>query len=180
MYAARTGDFSVRVPRSIFGTRVEEDGNDEGNWVHFSSDDGSVWRIEFYPIPPNEAERFAADSARRDGLTRGFLFDVVVPDYETRNPGTEVLHSEFVSDSLGRAYFGVLRVPGGSAAVQMAAEGPQRLEAIMHTLLFVKEEWFYLLKLIPGELTGGNRAEPDLSPTRVLAFRNGMVFRSPD
>ena len=86
MYSAQAGDFSIRVPRTIFGTsRVEDGSNEEGSWVQFSSDDGSVWRIEYYPIPLRNREMFA-DSAGRDRFTRGFLVDVVALNKQQGQP----------------------------------------------------------------------------------------------
>ena len=73
MYTPRSGDFSVRVPRTIFGTSQVDDGsNEQGSWVQFSSDDGSVWRIEYYPILLSTREMLA-DSAGRDQA--GNVFD---------------------------------------------------------------------------------------------------------
>jgi hypothetical protein len=162
----------------MFGTRVEDGSNEQGSWVNFTSDDGSVWRIEYYSIPTDQAAMFT-DSTTRDRFTRGFFFDVVVPDFEASHPGVSVLHSDFASDSLGRAFFAVLRLPGASAAVQTTPDGLQRLDAIMHMLLFPRGYWFYVLKLVPGEMSGYDRDSPDLTPSRVLGFRRTMVFRSP-
>lgn len=179
MYTARSGAFSVPVPRMIFGTRVEEGSNEQGSWVNFASDDGSVWRIEYYSIPTDDAAMFA-DSAARDRFTRGFFFDVIVPDFEASHSGASVLHSDFAADSLGRAFFAVLRLPRAAAAVQMKAGELQRLDAIMHMLLFPRGSWFYVLKLVPGEMSGYDRDDPDLTPRRVLWFRGTMVFQSPN
>lgn len=172
-YVSPLGNFELDVPRYMFQTYIEEDFGESAGIVSFSGDMGSLLRIQSERIPLDAAPAFELDDTR-DVAYREYLRLVIVPGLAGQFPQTTVLHEEFVQDELGRAYFGVVRVPEGSPLRDLKAD--RQLDSTLLMLIFHRGDYIYVIHVGTGQDLSEQRDPDAWTPDSVLEARGRITF----
>ncbi|MEB3179853.1 MAG: tellurite resistance TerB family protein [Nostocaceae cyanobacterium] len=142
LYESPLGNFQVPIPvNSQEGGRVDAD---EG-FVTFSDDFGTLLRIDYYPVPPEEAEKL--QTVGEEEYCKSILLDRYVPGAIIPNlPASKVIYSEYLPDYMSGAYFVVVDMPQGSnISKQTNNEPPIRLDAYRGIIAFIYDNFLYLI-----------------------------------
>ena len=110
MYNSPHDNFAVPLPKLGMGTKVQEQSFENSGYVSFHDDFGSLRSIEYSRLPANAVIDY-----------RHLIHRVVLPDIQSRFPGSTMLYEKPLNQGGQKEYFFVLQVPGGSPLVDMKA-----------------------------------------------------------
>lgn len=141
-YESPAGNFTVPIPvNSQQGGKVQ---TQEG-LVGFSDDFGTLLRIDYYPIPPEQLDEL--ESVAQDQYLQSVLVDKYVPQAILANvPNAQIKYTEYLEDIMTGAYFVLVDMPHGSTISQQENNGTAtRLDAYRGLLTFINADFLYIV-----------------------------------
>ncbi|MBH8563603.1 hypothetical protein I8748_15630 [Nostoc sp. CENA67] len=177
VYESPLGNFTVPIPVDPQqGGKVQ---SQEGV-VGFSDDFGTLLRIDYYAIPPEQLEEL--ESIELEEYFHSILVDKYVPQAILANvPNAEVKYTEYLQDTLGGAYFVLVDMPKGSTISQQENNGTSnRLDAYRGLLGFINAEFLYIVSsqrsFFKDEPPGSLEEEVEEIKERILEFVDTIEF----
>jgi hypothetical protein len=177
VYESPSGNFTVPIPvDSQQGGKVQ---SQEGT-VGFSDDFGTLFRIDYYPIPPEQLEEL--EYADREEYFQSILVDKYVPQAILANvPNAQVKYSEYLEDIMMGSYFVLVDMPHGSTISQQENNGTaSRLNAYRGLLGFINADFLYIVSsqrsFLKDENPGSLEEEVEDMKERILEFVENIEF----
>ncbi|MBD2606723.1 hypothetical protein H6G81_19835 [Scytonema hofmannii FACHB-248] len=146
-YESPLGNFSVAIPvDSQQGGRVE----DQEGVVGFSDDNGTLLRIDYYALTPEEEEEI--ESMGLEKYLQTVLIDKYVPQaISTSLPDAKVEYNEYLEDTMDGAYFVLVNMPKGSTISKQENNGTAtRMDVYRGLLSFFNGDFLYIVSIQPG------------------------------
>ncbi|MBW4643911.1 MAG: tellurite resistance TerB family protein [Goleter apudmare HA4340-LM2] len=177
LYESPLGNFTVPIPvQSQQGGRIQ---SQEGV-VGFSDDFGTLFRIDYYPVPPEQVEEI--ESIGKIAYLQAILVEKYVPQAISANiPGAQIKHSEYLEDTLTGAYFVLVDMPKGSTISKQENNGnATRLDAYRGLLTFINAEFLYIVSnqrsFFNGETPSSLKTEAESIKDKILNFVETIEF----
>ncbi|GAX42182.1 hypothetical protein NIES4075_31820 [Tolypothrix sp. NIES-4075] len=177
VYESPLGNFSVSIPvDSQQGGRVQ---SQEGV-VGFSDDYGTLLRIDYYTLTPEEEEEI--ESMGLEKYLQSVLIDKYVPQAISASlPDTKVEHNEYLEDIMDGAYFVLVNMPKGSTISKRENNGTAtKMDAYRGLLSFFNGEFLYIVSSQRGILSDETRhsleEETYEIKQNILAFVDTIEF----
>ncbi len=177
VYESPLGNFTVSIPVAAQqGGRVQ---SQEGV-VSFSDDYGTLLRIDYYPLPPEEAEEI--ESMGQEKYLQSVLVDRYVPQAISANlPDAKVEHKEYLEDTIEGAYFVLVNMPKGSTISKQENNGnATRMDAYKGLLSFINGEFLYVVSsqrsFFEDETRGSLKEEAEDIKQKILDFVDTIEF----
>ncbi|WP_017655822.1 hypothetical protein [Fortiea contorta] len=177
IYDSPLGNFSVPIPvQPEQGGRVQ---SQEGV-VGFSDDFGTLFRIDYYPIPPEQTEEI--ETIGKQQYLQAILVEKYVPQAISANvSGAEIKHSEYIAEIFTGAYFVLVDMPKGSTISKQENNGNAiRLDAYRGLLTFVNGEFLYIISsqrsFFNGETPTSLEEETDTIKDKIFDFVATIEF----
>ncbi|MCC5636820.1 hypothetical protein LC593_13295 [Nostoc sp. CHAB 5844] len=177
VYESPLGNFTVPVPVDPEqGGKIQ---TQEGV-VGFSDDYGTLLRIDYYPIPPEQLEEL--ESQGLEEYLQTILVEKYVPQAIFTNlPDAQVKYSEYLEDTFAGAYYALVDMPKGSTLSQQENNGTAtRLDAYRGLLAFVNGEFLYIVSnqrsFLNGETPNAIAEEAEYIKDNILSFVETMEF----
>ncbi|AFY35012.1 hypothetical protein [Calothrix sp. PCC 7507] len=177
LYESPLGNFAVPIPvQAQQGGRVQ---SQEGV-VGFSDDFGTLLRIDYYPIPPEQMEEI--ESIGQEEYLAAILVDKYVPQAISANvPGAQIEHTEYLEDILAGAYYVLVNMPKGSTISKQENNGnATRLDAYRGLLAFINEDFLYIVSnqrsFFNGETPSSVAQESESIKDKILDFVETIEF----
>src|SRR3989344_4408759 len=140
-YYAPLGNFVLPLDRG--NIRIQDNNDARSGIVSVLDDMGNNHGITYAGLPAN-AEAVLSDPAKRDPAYRGFVHDYVLPTYfRPISAQSKIVHEEFLSSGLDRAFFAVAVIPEASSA--MDAKTGKRWDSVRALLVFYNNNFMYML-----------------------------------
>jgi len=146
-YESPLGNFSVAIPvDSQQGGRVQ----DQEGVVGFSDDNGTLLRIDYYALTPEEEEEI--ESMGLEKYLQTVLIDKYVPQAISASlPDAKVEYNEYLEDTMDGAYFVLVNMPKGSTISKQENNGTAtRMDAYRGLLSFFNGDFLYIVSSQPG------------------------------
>jgi hypothetical protein len=176
-YQSPLGNFTVPIPLdSEQGGKIQT----EEGMVSFSDDIGTLLRIDYYPLSPEQIDDL--ESQEDQTYLHKVLVDKYVPQVITSNiPNAEVKHTEYLQDTLERYYYVLVNMPQGSTISKQESNGSGiRLDAYRGLLSFVNNECLYIVSsqrsFLNGETPGSVKEEARKMKKAILDFVKTIEF----
>ncbi|MBU7583754.1 MAG: hypothetical protein KAF91_12725 [Nostoc sp. TH1S01] len=177
VYESPLGNFTVPIPVDPEqGGRIQ---TQEGV-VGFSDDFGTLLRIDYYPIPPEQLEEL--ESEGQEEYLKTILVDKYVPQAIFANlPDSEIKYGEYLEDTFAGAYYALVDMPKGSTMSQQENNGTAtRLDAYRGFLTFINGEFLYIVSsqrsFLNGETPNAIAEEAEYLKENILSFVETMEF----
>ncbi|MBH8572275.1 hypothetical protein I8752_04330 [Nostocaceae cyanobacterium CENA369] len=177
VYESPSDNFTVPIPvDSQQGGKVQ---SQEGT-VGFSDDFGTLFRIDYYPIPLEQLEEL--EYADREEYFQSILVDKYVPQAIVANvPNAQVKYSEYLEDIMMGSYFVLVDMPHGSTISQQENNGTaSRLNAYRGLLGFINADFLYIVSsqrsFLKDENPGSLEEEVEDMKERILEFVETIEF----
>ncbi|OCQ89927.1 hypothetical protein BCD64_18475 [Nostoc sp. MBR 210] len=177
VYESPLGNFTVPIPVDAEqGGRIQ---TQEGV-VGFSDDFGTLLRIDYYPIPPEQLEEL--ESEGQEEYLKTILVDKYVPQAILANlPDSQIKHGEYLEDIFAGAYYALVDMPKGSTMSQQENNGSStRLDAYRGLLTFINGEFLYIVSsqrsFLNGETPNDIAEEAEYIKDNILSFVETMEF----
>ncbi|WP_341524600.1 tellurite resistance TerB family protein [Nostoc sp. UHCC 0302] len=177
VYESPLGNFSVLIPvDSRQGGKVQ---SQEGV-VGFSDDFGTLLRIDYYPLPPDQLEEIK--SVGQEEYFQSVLVDKYVPQAIFANvPDASVEHTEYLQDTLKGSYYILVDMPKGSTISKQENNGSAtRLDAYRGLLTFISGKFLYIVSsqrsFFNGETPGSVEEEAESIKENILEFVETIEF----
>jgi hypothetical protein len=177
VYESPLGNFTVPIPvDSQQGGKVQ---TQEGV-VGFSDDFGTLIRIDYYPIPPEQIEEMG--SIGQEKYLQSILVDKYLPQAILANvPNAQVEYSEYLADTMAGAYFVLINMPQGSTISKRENNGTAtRLDAYRGLLSFINAEFLYIVSsqrsFLKDETRGSVEEEAEDIKESILEFIETIDF----
>lgn len=141
-YESPLGNFTVAIPvDSQRGGRVQ---SQEGV-VGFSDDYGTLFRIDYYALTPEEEEEI--ESMGLEKYLQSVLIDKYVPQAISASlPDAKVEHNEYLEDTMDGAYFVLVNMPKGSTISKNVNNGTATImDAYRGLVSFFNGEFLYIV-----------------------------------
>ncbi|MGI8502371.1 MAG: hypothetical protein ACR2LR_14725 [Hassallia sp.] len=154
VYESPLGNFSVSIPvDSQQGGRVQ---SQEGV-VGFSDDYGTLLRIDYYTLTPEEEEEI--ESMGLEKYLQSVLIDKYVPQAISASlPDAKVEHNEYLEDTMDGAYFVLVNMPKGSTISKQENNGTAtRMDTYRGLLSFFNGDFLYIVSSQRGILSDETR-----------------------
>jgi hypothetical protein len=177
VYESPLGNFSVPIP--VYTQQGGKVQSQEGV-VGFSDDFGTLLRIDYYAIPPEQLEEL--ESIGQEEYFQSILVDKYVPQAILANvPNANVKYTEYLQDTLTGAYFVLVDMPNGSTISQEKNNGTaSRLDAYRGLLCFINAEFLYIVSsqrsFFKDETPGSIEQETEEIKERILEFVDTIEF----
>ena len=175
VYQSPLNNFTVVVPRTGPGLKIQDQNDNEGGRVSFHDDFGNVVAITYSRLPEG-SETVFKDSEKRDAVYSGFLKVFAVPKLFSRvTPDARVVREEFQDNGDNRVFFAVVSLPGGSTLVDRKQN--KRLDSVRGILVFHKGGFIYMLE---NEMNNGlsnvfNKVNPSsLTPKQIEMTQSAL------
>ncbi|BAB76254.1 tellurite resistance TerB family protein [Anabaena sp. FACHB-709] len=142
VYESPLGNFTVPIPVDAEqGGKIQ---SQEGV-VGFSDDFGTLLRIDYYPIPPEQLEEL--DSTEKQEYLRSIMVEKYVPQAILSNiPNAEIKHTEYQENETLGYYYALVDMPNGSTISQAENNGTiTRLNAYRGLISFIKDDFLYIV-----------------------------------
>lgn len=142
VYESPLGNFTVPIPVDAQqGGKIQ---SQEGV-VGFSDDFGTLLRIDYYPIPPEQLEEL--DSKDRQEYLRSIMVDKYVPQAILQNlPEAAIKHTEYQEQGELDYYYALVDMPHGSTISQQNNNGTiTRLNAYRGLISFIQDDFLYIV-----------------------------------
>ena len=176
-YESPLGNFSVAIPvDSQQGGRVQ----DQEGVVGFSDDDGTLLRIDYYALTPEEEEEI--ESMGLEKYLQSVLIDKYVPQAISASlPDAKVEYNEYLEDTMDGAYFVLVNMPKGSTISKQENNGTAtRMDAYRGLLSFFNGDFLYIVSSQRGissdETHHSLQEQTDEIKQNVLAFVDTIEF----
>ncbi|MBR8832837.1 MAG: hypothetical protein DSM106950_02035 [Stigonema ocellatum SAG 48.90 = DSM 106950] len=177
VYESPLGNFVLPIPVDPeHGGRVQ---SQEGV-VGFSDDFGTLLRINYYPIPPEQVEDRSL--VRQEEYLRSILLDKYVPQAIIANlPQATVEYTEYLADIMEGAYFALVNMPEGSTISKTGNNGTaNRLDAYRGLLAFANGDFLYIItnqrSFFDGETPSTPKAEAEGIKQKILELVDTIEF----
>ncbi|MBW4569813.1 MAG: hypothetical protein KME31_17830 [Tolypothrix carrinoi HA7290-LM1] len=177
VYESPLGNFSVSIPvDSQQGGIVQ---SQEGV-VGFSDDYGTLLRIDYYNLTPEEEEEI--ESMGLEKYLQSVLIDKYVPQAISASlPDAKVEHNEYLESTMDGAYFVLVNMPKGSTISKRENNGTAtRMDAYRGLLSFFNGEFLYIVSSQRGILSDETRhsleEEAYEIKQKILAFVDTIEF----
>ncbi len=177
VYESPLGNFTVPIPvDSQQGGKVQ---TQEGV-VGFSDDFGTLLRIDYYSIPPEQIKEIG--SIGQEKYLQSILVDKYLPQAILANvPNAQVEYSEYLSDTMAGAYFALINMPQGSTISKQENNGTAtRLDAYRGLLSFINAEFLYIISsqrsFLKDEIRGSAEEEAEYIKESILEFVETIDF----
>lgn len=177
IYESPSGNFSVPIPvQPEQGGRVQ---SQEGV-VGFSDDVGTLLRIDYYPIPPEQAAEI--ESIGKEKYLQAILVEKYVPQAISANiSGAQIKDTEYLEETLEGAYFVLVDMPKGSTISKQENNGNAiRLDAYRGLLAFINGEFLYIISnqrsFFNGETPSSLEAEAESIKEKIFDFVETIEF----
>jgi hypothetical protein len=176
-YESPLGNFSVAIPVDAQqGGRVQ----DQEGVVGFSDDYGTLLRIDYYALTPEEEEEI--ESMGLEKYLQSVLIDKYVPQAISANlPDAKVEHNEYLQSTMDGAYFVLVNMPKGSTISQQENNGTaSKMDAYRGLLSFFNGEFLYIVSsqrsFVEDETRGSLKEEAEEIKQKILAFVDTIEF----
>jgi hypothetical protein len=177
IYESPLGNFSVLIP-----VDVEEGGNihSEDGTVSFTDDYGTLLRIDYYSIPPEQAEKIESDEIEK--YLQSVLLEKYVPQAIVANlPQATIEYTEYCLDVMDGAYFVIINMPEGSTMPKQENNGNgSRLDAYRGLLAFIVANFIYIVSsqrtFFEGDISGSPAEEAESMKVEILEFVDTIDF----
>ncbi|MBD2495983.1 hypothetical protein [Nostoc sp. FACHB-280] len=177
VYESPLGNFTVPIPVDAEqGGRIQ---TQEGV-VGFSDDFGTLLRIDYYPIPPEQLEEL--ESEGQEEYLKNIIVDKYVPQAIFAHlPASEIRYGEYLEDIFAGAYYALVDMPKGSTMSQQENNGSStRLDAYRGLLAFINGEFLYIVSsqrsFLNGETPNAIAEEAEYIKDNILSFVETMEF----
>lgn len=177
VYESPLGNFSVPIPvDSQRGGRVQ---SQEGV-VGFSDDYGTLLRIDYYSLTPEEEEEI--ESMGLEKYLQSVLIDKYVPQAISASlPNAKVEQNEYLEETMYGAYFVLVNMPKGSTLSKQENNGTaSRMDAYRGLLSFFNGEFLYIVSnqrsFLEDETRGSLKEEAEEIKQKILAFVDTIEF----
>ncbi|MGI2907530.1 hypothetical protein [Tolypothrix sp. VBCCA 56010] len=150
VYESPLGNFSVSIPvDSQQGGRVQ---SQEGV-VGFSDDYGTLLRIDYYTLTPEEEEEI--ESMGLEKYLQAVLIDKYIPQAISASlPDAKVEHNEYLESTMDGAYFVLVSMPKGSTIYKRENNGTAtKMDAYRGLLSFFNGDFLYIVSSQRGILS---------------------------
>jgi hypothetical protein len=178
VYESPLGNFSVSIPvDSQQGGRVQ---SQEGV-VGFSDDYGTLLRIDYYTLTPEEEEEI--ESMGLEKYLQSVLIDKYIPQAISASlPDAKVERNEYLEDTMDGAYFVLVNMPKGSTISKQENNGTAtRMDAYRGLLSFFNGEFLYIVSSQHGILSDETHSSLEEQiyeiKQKILAFVDTIEFR---
>ncbi|MBL4700287.1 MAG: hypothetical protein JKX85_03430 [Phycisphaeraceae bacterium] len=164
IYTSPHGNFTVPLPKMGLGARVQEKKFETSGFVSFHDDFGTLKRIDYSALPAN------ANVVYRD-----LIHNVVLPDMQSRFPGSKLLHEEAINNPEKQGYFFVLKIPQGSPLVDMKTG--KGMDSTRGYLYFTSQGYIYSLSMQKGglsDLLAGKKKVKSVTPKSFDDILNSL------
>lgn len=176
-YESPLGNFSLPIPVDPQqGGRVQ---SQEGV-VGFSDDFGTLLRIDYYPIPPEQFEEI--ESIGKQEYLQSVLVEKYVPQAIIANlPKAKIKYDEYLEETLSGAYYILVDMPKGSTLSKQENNGNAiRLDAYRGLLAFIKADFLYIVSnqrsFFNGQIPGAVEDEAEEIQENLLNFVETIEF----
>ncbi len=176
-YQSPLGNFTVPIPLdSEQGGKIQT----ETGMVSFSDDIGTLLRIDYYPLSPEQIDDL--ESQEDETYLHKVLVDKYVPQAITANvPNAEIKYTEYLQDTLERYYYVLVNMPKGSTISKHETNGNGiRLDAYRGLLSFVNNECLYIVSsqrsFLNSETPGSVKQEAEKMKRTILDFVETIEF----
>ncbi|MBF2064405.1 MAG: hypothetical protein IGS39_08285 [Calothrix sp. C42_A2020_038] len=177
IYESPEGNFAVPIPVTPeTGGKIQ---SQEGT-VGFSDDFGTLLRIDYYSIPPEQLEEIELVGEQQ--YFQSVLLDRYIPQAIVANlPLATIEYTEYLSDEMQGAYFALVNMPGGSTISKQENNGhPQRLDAYRGLIAFQQDDFIYIVSsqrsFFDGETPDSIEIEAQTMKANILAFIDTIEF----
>ncbi|BAZ32785.1 hypothetical protein NIES4074_52920 [Cylindrospermum sp. NIES-4074] len=177
VYESPLGNFIVGIPVDAkLGGRIQ---SQEGV-VGFSDDLGTLLRIDYYPLPPEQLEEI--ESIGQEKYLQSILIDKYAPQAIFANvPGAEVKYSEYLADTLAGSYYVLIDMPKGSTISKQENNGNAiRLDAYRGLIAFINDDFLYIVSsqrsFFNGDTPGSVEEEANDIKRVILEFVESIEF----
>ncbi|MBE9209537.1 hypothetical protein IQ244_24165 [Nostoc sp. LEGE 06077] len=177
VYESPLGNFTVPIPVDTEqGGKIQ---TQEG-LVSFSDDIGTLLRIDYYPIPPEQLEELESQGQRE--YLQTILVDKYVPQAIFTNvPDAQVKYSEYLEDVFEGACYALVDMPKGSTMSQQGNNGTAaRLDAYRGVMAFINGEFLYIVSnqrtFLNGETPNDLAEEAEYIKDNILSFVETIEF----
>lgn len=176
-YESPLGNFSVAIPvDSQQGGRVQ----DQEGVVGFSDDYGTLLRIDYYALTPEEEEEI--ESMGLEKYLQSVLIDKYVPQAISASlPDAKVEYNEYLEDTMDGAYFVLVNMPKGSTISKQENNGTATtMDAYRGLLSFFNGDFLYIVSsqrgISPDETHHSLEEQTDEIKQNILAFVDTIEF----
>jgi hypothetical protein len=177
VYESPSGNFSVPIPvESQRGGRVQ---SQEGV-VGFSDDYGTLFRIDYYALTPEEEEEI--ESMGLEKYLQTVLIDKYVPQAISASlPDAKVEQNEYLEETMDGAYFVLVNMPKGSTISKNVNNGTATImDAYRGILSFFNGEFLYIVSnqrsFFEDQTRGSLEEEADHIKQNILGFVDTIEF----
>ncbi|MBD2430195.1 MULTISPECIES: hypothetical protein [Fischerella] len=177
IYESPAGNFAVPVPSSLKqGARID---TQEGV-VTFSDDLGSLFRIDYSPLPTQQMDDMEA--VGQEEYLRSILLNKYVPSAIASNlPNASVDYTEYLPDVLEGAYFALVNMPEGSTVPKTGNNGTAvKCDAYRGLLAFIDGDFLYIVSsqrsFCDGETPKGVKQEAENLKQQIISFVDTIEF----
>ncbi|QLE54476.1 hypothetical protein [Nostoc sp. TCL26-01] len=142
VYESPLGNFTVPIPVDAEqGGKIQ---SQEGV-VGFSDDFGTLLRIDYYSLPPEQLEEL--DSGEKQAYLRDIVVEKYVPQAILNNlPEAQIKHTEYQENGTLDYYFVLVDMPQGSTFSQQDNNGTlTKLDAYRGLISFIKDDFLYVI-----------------------------------
>jgi hypothetical protein len=176
-YESPLGNFTLPIPVDPQqGGRIQE----QEGVIGFSDDFGTLLRIDYYAIPPEQASEM--ESTGLEVFLKSILVDKYVPQAILTNlPEAQVKQSEYLDDIFEGSYFTLIDMPQGSTISKQENNGnASRLDAYRGILAFINGDFLYIVSsqrsFFDGETPGTVEEEAEGIKDSILNFVETIEF----
>ncbi|BAT54247.1 hypothetical protein NOS3756_32130 [Nostoc sp. NIES-3756] len=177
VYESPLGNFSVPIPVDVQqGGKIQ---SQEGV-VGFSDDFGTLLRIDYYPIPPEQLEEL--DSTEKQEYLRSIMVDKYVPQAILQNlPDAAIKHTEYQEQGELDYYYALVDMPHGSTLSQQDNNGTiTRLSAYRGLISFIQDDFLYIISsqrsFFNGDTPDSLEEEAENIKESILEFVETIEF----
>jgi hypothetical protein len=142
LYESPLGNFTVPIPvNSAQGGKVQS----QPGIVGFSDDFGTLLRIDYYPLSPEQLAEI--ESIGYENHLQTILVEKYVPQVIVANvPQAQIRYSEYLADVGDGAYYVLVDLPKGSTISKQETNGlGRRLDAYRGLIAFVNGDFLYVI-----------------------------------
>lgn len=157
LYISPHDNFTVALPKMGPGARVQEKSFETSGFVSFHDDFGTLQRIDYSRLPVNATVVY-----------RDLIHNVVLPDMQSRFPGSKLLHEEPLNTDGQEEYFFVLKIPEGSPLVDLKTG--KGMDSTRGYLYFISGGYIYSLSEQQGGLSDLLRDKKEVEPPTSESF----------
>ncbi|AFY42757.1 hypothetical protein [Nostoc sp. PCC 7107] len=177
VYESPLGNFTVSIP--VDPTQGGKIQTQEGV-VGFSDDFGTLLRIDYYPLPPEQLEEL--ESEGQEEYLKNIVVDKYIPQAIFTNVSdAQIKYSEYLEETFAGAYYALVDMPKGSTMSQQGNNGTAtRLDAYRGLLAFINGEFLYIVSnqrsFLYGEIPNDIAEEAEYIKDNILSFVETMEF----